>query len=212
MPAPCYADAMANLRTVIFTGPDITPHLASLARLRMAVFREWPYLYDGDPAYEADYLADFAIAPSAALVVAFDGETAVGCSSCVRLTEEDNAVRAPFIAAGIAPERVFYFGESVLLPAYRGTGIGVRFFDEREAHARRVSTCDFAAFCAVIRPDDHKLRPPGAVKLDAFWRRRGFTAYPDLVCQIAWKQVDGAGKVENTLAFWLKSLTGAALP
>ncbi len=212
MAAPCYAGGMPNLRTIVFTGPDITLHLASLARLRMAVFRDWPYLYDGNPAYEAGYLADFANAPSAALVVAFDGETAVGCSSCVRLSEEEDAIRAPFIAAGIAPERVFYFGESVLLPAYRGTGIGVRFFEEREAHARRIAACDFAAFCAVVRPDDHPLRPPGAVRLDAFWGRRGFTAYPDLVCRMAWKQVDGPEKVENTLGFWLKSLTGAPLP
>jgi hypothetical protein len=29
---------------------------------------------------------------------------------------------------------------------------------------------------------------------------------------MSWKQVDTAGEVENTLSFWLKSLTGVALP
>jgi hypothetical protein len=30
------------------TGAGILPHLDAVARLRMAVFRDWPYLYDGD--------------------------------------------------------------------------------------------------------------------------------------------------------------------
>ena len=74
------------------------------------------------------------------------------------------------------------------------------------------STCRGCGERLPKTPDDHPLRPAGAVKLDAFWGRRGFTAYPDLVCRMAWKQVDGPGKVENTLGFWLKSLTGAPLP
>ncbi len=203
---------MSALRLETFSGPAMARMLPALSRLRIAVFRDWPYLYDGDLANEQTYLADFAAAPSAGLVVALDGDAAVGCSSCLRLAEEDDALTAPFIARGIDPARVFYFGESVLLPQYRGQGAGVGFFAAREAHARRVSDCDFAAFCAVRRPDNHPLRPPGAVPLDAFWRRRGFTPYPELVCRFTWKQVDTEGKVENELSFWLKSLSGAPLP
>jgi len=50
------------------------------------------------------------------------------------------------------------------------------------------------------------------VPLDAFWRKRGFVAYPELECAMRWKQVDGPDKVENRLSFWLKSLRGAVLP
>lgn len=203
---------MSALRIETFSGPGMAGLLPALSRLRMAVFRAWPYLYDGDLAAEQAYLADFVAAPSAGLVVAFDGDTPVGCATCVKLAEEDGGLRGPFAAAGIDPGRVFYFGESVLLPAYRGRGVGVGFFAAREAHARRVSDCDFAAFCAVVRPADHPLRPADYVPLDDFWRRRGFTPYPELVCTMTWKQVDTGGEVENRLAFWMKSLTGVALP
>ena len=203
---------MADLRIETFSGADLARMLPALARLRMVVFRDWPYLYDGDIGYEETYLAEFARARTAGLVVAFDGDEAVGCSSCLGLDEEDAALRAPFEARGIDPARVFYFGESVLLPAYRGRGVGVGFFAAREAHARAVSDCDYAAFCAVVRPADHPLRPAGSVPLDGFWRRRGFVPYPDLVCRMAWKQVDTAGEVENRLSFWMKSLNGAKLP
>lgn len=200
------------LRIEVFTGPALTPMLPSLSRLRMRVFRAWPYLYEGDLAAEQDYLADFVRAPSAGLVVAFDGGEAVGCSTCVALAEEDAGLTAPFAARGIDPAAVFYFGESVLLPEYRGRGAGVAFFTAREAHARAASDCDYAAFCAVVRAEDHPARPPGHVPLDAFWRHRGFTAYPDLTCRMAWREVGMETESDHTLSFWIKSLRGKPLP
>ena len=198
------------LRTV--TGADVRPFIPALARLRTTVFRDWPYLYEGDRTYEERYLRIYAESPRAAVVLALDGAEVVGASTCLPLADETGNVQAPFIEAGIAIERVFYFGESILLRAYRGTGAGVRFFEEREAHARRVSDCDIAAFCAVQRTADHPTRPADAVPLDAFWRNRGFTPYPALTCEMSWKEVDAAEATPHRLAFWLKSLTGGPLP
>ena len=75
---------------------------------------------------------------------------------------EDHAreFAAPFAAAGFDLADTFYCGESVLLPDYRGRGVGHRFFDLREAQARKIGR-RWCCFCAVIRPDDHPLRPPG---------------------------------------------------
>ena len=41
------------------TGDDIKSVLPDLARLRMVVFRDWPYLYDGTLEYEEEYLGKF---------------------------------------------------------------------------------------------------------------------------------------------------------
>jgi GNAT superfamily N-acetyltransferase len=199
-------------RVDFFAGEAMRAHLPALARLRIAVFRAWPYLYDGSVDNEASYLASFAACPGAGLAVAFDASETVGCSSCRPLAAEDGHVTAPFVARGWDLSRFFYFGESVLLAGYRGQGIGVEFFRLREAHAMRASAADYATFCAVTRPAGHPLRPPDAVPLDAFWRRRGFVPYPDLACTMAWKQLDSVERVENRLSFWLKSLRGAALP
>ena len=187
------------------------PWLPALARLRVTVFRDWPYLYDGAPDAEAVYRGSLARCPRAGLAVASDGEQVVGCATCLPLADEDDHLQAPLRARGWDPARFFYFGESVLLPAYRGQGIGVAFFDQREAHAGAVSDADYAIFCAVQRPADHPLRPAGAVPLDAFWRKRGYSP-SDLACTMRWKQVDSAERVENRLAFWIKPLRGAPLP
>ncbi len=182
------------------------PYLPALARLRIAVFREWPYLYDGVLDAERVYLSELAQSPRGGMAVAFDGAEPVGCSTCLPLVEAEAAVRAPFLAAGLDPARYFYFGESVLLAHYRGQGIGVAFFAAREAHARESSDAEFACFCAVERPAGHNLRPEGTVPLDAFWRRRGYTHHPELACTMRWKQVDSADKVANRLSFWIKPL------
>ncbi len=193
------------IRTELLTGPAIAPHLPDLARLRKAVFRAWPYLYDGSMTYEAGYMAEFAASQTAGLVIARDGDAVVGASTCLSLAEEEAHITAPFQARGIDLATVFYFGESVLLPAYRGQGVGVAFFAAREAHASRHPGVTLATFCAVERPADHPLRPADAVPLDTFWRRRGYTA-TDMTCTMAWKQIDTTGKVTNTLRFWTKSL------
>jgi GNAT superfamily N-acetyltransferase len=193
------------IRTELLTGPDIAAHLPDLARLRMSVFRAWPYLYDGSLTYEAGYMAEFAASKTAGLVIARDGDTVVGASTCLSLAEEEDHITKPFRDRGIDLASVFYFGESVLLPKYRGQGLGVAFFEKREAHASSIPGVTLATFCAVVRPDTHPLRPADAVPLDAFWHKRGF-APSDMTCTMSWKQIDTAEKVLNTLRFWTKRL------
>lgn len=193
------------IRIESFTYPDIPRHMNSLSSLRMTVFRAWPYLYDGTMPSEADTLSGFAASRTAVLIIAFDGDTPVGASTAVHMTEEDDHITLPFRESGIDLGRICYLGESVLLDTYRGRGIGVAFFDQREAHARGIDGVDTCAFCAVQRPDDHPLKPASAIPLDAFWTRRGYVR-TDLTCTMKWKQVDTDAKIENTLRFWTKSL------
>lgn len=185
-------------------GAAILPHLASLAALRISVFRDWPYLYEGDAEYERRYVETYAASERAAIVVARDDGAIVGASTCLPLVDEDEAMQAPFRAAGTAPATVFYFGESVLLPAYRGRGVGVGFFAAREAHARAVSDSAWTAFCAVIRDPADPRRPADAAPLDQFWRRRGYEPKSGLVCRMRWREIGGEGEAENRLQVWLK--------
>ena len=135
------------------SGAALTARLDALAGLRIRVFREWPYLYDGDPAHEARYLAAYAQSPGALVVAASTprGE-AVGMATCHPGHEASEKLRASWAAAGLDAATLCYFGESVLLPEYRGQGAGVHFFQEREAHARRLGLSIAAFFQPAIKP------------------------------------------------------------
>jgi GNAT superfamily N-acetyltransferase len=195
------------------TGANIEPRLEALAQLRIAVFREFPYLYEGSRAHEQDYLRAFAASARSALVIARDGEAVVGAATATPLLEHGEArvASAALQKVGLDPARVYYFGESVLLPAYRGRGIGHAFFDHREAAARSYGF-PVASFCAVVRPSDHPERPSGYVPHDAFWTRRGYRRRPEATAQYQWREV-GSGsngpssrETEKTMVFWTKEL------
>ena len=194
------------------TGVALPAVIPDLAALRVQVFRAWPYLYDGSTAYEEDYLRTYLRSPRSAVIVARQGGRIVGGATCLPLSDETDNVQAPFVARMWDPAAFFYFGESVLLPELRGQGVGVAFFAAREAHARAVSACRYACFCGVVRPAQPPAHPPGVVKRDGFWMRRGYTRRPDLSCEMAWRDIGDAAETIKTLVFWMKPLTGAPLP
>lgn len=187
-------------------GTDVVEFLPDLARLRMQVFRAWPYLYDGDADYEQRYLAAYARSPRSVFVLAFDADRVVGAATGLPLSDDDAAFQMPFRQRGIAVHDVFYFGESVLLSEYRGQGIGHRFFDEREAHAASFGDFRTTAFAAVERAPDDPRRPAGHRDNDAFWRKRGYTRQDEMRMQLSWKELGEAGESDKSLVFWLREL------
>jgi len=179
--------------------------LDDLARLRIAVFREWPYLYEGTLDYERRYLGHFLDEDGAVLIVARDGDAIVGVATASPMAGQDEAFRAPFEARGFNLARLFYFGESVLLRAYRGHGLGHAFFDAREAAAREAGATA-ACFCGVVRPPDHPLRPAEARDLAPFWRKRGYEPVEGVVAHYDWQDIDQPAQTSHLMQFWLRML------
>ncbi|KMK67771.1 GNAT family N-acetyltransferase [Puniceibacterium sp. IMCC21224] len=193
------------MRVEVLTGAALVAALDDVARLRIAVFRVWPYLYDGDLDYERGYLQTYRDAVRSVVVGAFDGERLVGASTGAPLEDHASDFGAAFDGSGLALGDVFYCAESVLLPDYRGRGIGHRFFDLREAHAKALGR-EQVAFCSVMRPADHPMQPKGYQPLDAFWRKRGYAPLSGAVAQFHWKDLGEAEETAKPLQFWIRSL------
>lgn len=186
-------------------GAEVEAALDDLARLRIAVFRDWPYLYDGDLAYERRYMESYRDSPGAILVGAFDGGRLVGAATGTPMEDHADDFGAPFTARGHDLADIFYCAESVLLPEYRGQGAGHAFFDMREAHARALGR-RWSVFCGVVRPEDHPMKPAGYRPLDAFWRKRGYRPMEGVVARFPWKDLGAAEETEKPLQFWIRRL------
>lgn len=186
-------------------GEGLASALDALAELRIAVFAEWPYLYDGDLAYEREYVREFSAEPGSVLVAARRGGRLVGAATASPMAGQKDEFRAPFEALGHDTSKLFYFGESVLLKTFRGQGIGHAFFDHREA-AARAAGATHATFAAVIRPDDHPARPADYRPLDAFWHGRGYEKLPGLVTQLAWKDHGETEESAKSMQYWMRTL------
>lgn len=193
-----------DIRITRLSGAALLQYLPELARLRIEVFRDFPYLYDGDYEYEKKYLQTYIDCPESVIVLAFDGDAIVGASTAIPLKYETDEVKKPFVEHGYHPDEVFYCGESVLNKAYRGLGIGVKFFEQREAHAQDLGGFKHITFCCVERPADHPRRPADYVPLDAFWNKRGYFKHPELKTTYSWKDLDDSAETPKPMTFWLK--------
>jgi len=184
---------------------EIKDALDEIAALRIKVFREWPYLYDGDLAYERHYLAPLASGHEVIVVGAFADDKLVGASNGMPLTAHADDFSTAFSGSDICLDEVFYCAESVLLPAHRGQGVGHRFFDLREAFARSLGY-NLCTFCAVQRQTDHPSRPEKYRPLDAFWRARGYTPLAGVTAKFDWKDVGDEHETAKSLQFWARVL------
>lgn len=187
------------------TGPALEAALDGVAALRIAVFRDWPYLYDGSLDYERAYLQTYRDNPGALLVGAFDNDRLVGASTSTLMEDHAEAFSAPFRALNIPLTDILYGAESVLLPEYRGIGLGHRFIDLREDHARAMGRA-YVAFCSVQRPADHPAKPANARSNDAFWRGRGYQALPGVIAEFSWKDLGDKAETLKPLQFWMRKL------
>ena len=186
-------------------GESLKPWLEGLGKLRIAVFHEYPYLYEGTLEYELDYLNSYVRSPESLVVIVADSEKkVVGATTCIPLRDEGPEFQAPFLKAGIPVDEVCYFGESILLPQYRGQGLGKEFFARREAHARNLGFA-YTAFCAVDRPENHPLKPLGYRPLDDFWIAQGYEKQPKMQATFIWKEIGEIAESPKTLTFWMKS-------
>ncbi|MEO7099223.1 MAG: GNAT family N-acetyltransferase [Luteolibacter sp.] len=187
-------------------GGQLEPWLDALGELRIRVFREFPYLYDGSLEYERGYLRTYQEATNGLVVIVTDSDGGlIGATTCLPMTEEGREFQQPFIEHGHDLSQIMYFGESILLPKWRGRGLGKEFFARREAHARRLGL-KITTFCAVDRPEDHPIRPADFRPLNGFWESQGYVRQPSLRTSFSWKEIGEETESPKTLTFWVKSL------
>lgn len=195
---------MVQVSYAVVQSEGLKSVVPDVARLRMEVFREFPYLYDGTIEYENKYLEPFASSKNSMLVVAQIGTHIVGCITGIPFIEASAECRAPFAKAGIPIDSIFYLGEIVLEKEYRGNGIGARMFETFIKFVKEQKKYSQIAICEVARHADHSQQDH--FNLDTFWSKRQFVKQPQLITHFNWREVGRETEEAHPMVYWLKKV------
>lgn len=193
-----------NIKTFKYSGNEARHIAHALAELRIKIFRDFPYLYEGNVDYEKKYLETYFKARHSFILVAMDGEKIIGATTAVWASDEEESLKKPLQGYGLNTDEVVYFGESILLPEYRGLGIGKLFMDEREKFARSLGFIKVLAFCSVERAQNHSHRPADYKPLDVFWKSKGFNPAVGLSTEFSWQDINESQETSKKMNYWLK--------
>jgi GNAT superfamily N-acetyltransferase len=197
---------MTDIHVRSFTGSGLKPYLHSIAKLRMDVFREYPYFEEPNLERETQFLRKIATNKESIGVLIFDNTTLVGASLGHPLSIEEDKILRPFNEKKMDVLPYFFFGDSALLKQYRGRGIGHHFFDARESHVAHHKKYKHICFCVPDCSEKDKDRPKDYISLHDFWRKRGYIHHPELQCVIPWKKIGSDKPAEMKMSFWIKEV------
>ncbi len=197
---------MTDIHVRSFTGTGLKSYLHSVAKLRMEVFREYPYFEEPDLDQEIRFLKKLFSNKESIGVLIFDNTTLVGVSLGYPLPVEEPSLHRPFKERQLNIESYFFFGDSTLLKTYRGRGIGHHFFDAREIHVAHYKKFKHICFCVPHDLETNPQRPKDFIPLHNFWRKRGYVQHPEMKCSHSWKVIGEASPTEKCMIYWVKDL------
>jgi GNAT superfamily N-acetyltransferase len=203
---PTGMEEVGGVTAQLLTGTAIAAGLNDMATLRLEIFREYPYLYEGHRDDELDYLGTYVKAPDACVILAHEGATVIGAVTGMPLTHEDQQMRAAFAGTTFPLDEIYYIGEMLFRPAYRNCGLGRKLLGQMERQIRSLGHYRTLACATVERPDDHPLRPADYLPITRFLAHTGFVRLPGVSTHFTWRETDGI-KRDHPMQFWIKALT-----
>ncbi|MDD2736832.1 MAG: GNAT family N-acetyltransferase [Desulfuromonadaceae bacterium] len=190
----------------LLAGTAIADILDDVATLRLEIFQEYPYLYQGLREDELTYLVTYAEAPDACVILAYDGHAVVGAVAGMPLIHEDAQMRDAFAGTTFPLNEVYYVGELLFRPDYRNCGLGQKLLDQLESHIKSLGRYRHLTCATVERPDDHPLRPHDYTPITRFLARTGFVRLSGVTTHFFWRETDSV-KRDHLMQFWIRELT-----
>lgn len=192
------------MKVATFTQDKIKSWIPEIGKLRIEIFAEYPFLYDGSYDYELEYLKKFLTMEEAIVACAFNQNELIGIATGYPFVYETASLQKVFVQKNDDPKQYFCIGEIVLKKSYRGQGIGKQFVHLIENYAKEHRYPKICLYTVIRDPCDPK-SPPNYIPLDLFWKNQGYVKHPELVGQISWKEIGELNETPKQMVFWVKS-------
>ena len=194
----------------IYVGKDSADYIEAVSRLRIQIFKEYPYLYEGELDYERRYMQGYTSDDKAMIAIARVDGILAGVSTGIPLVSDSEIVsdaKKVFSQENIDIGDFYYYGEVIVLPEFRGQGITTKLYSSQND---LIKTWGFKHVCilTVLIYEHHPLKPLTYRSPDGMWQHLGFFRNK-LSVDYHWPtiQPDSSVKdVSNTLEFWTMPL------
>lgn len=197
----------------LLKGREIPPYIDEVAKFRMQNFKEFPYLYAGDDAYEKEYLQSYVNDPKAILLTGFNANNEIiAISTGIPVISNADLLAVAkdlFIANHLNPAHYFYIGETIIHASYRNKGLYSKIVALREQAARDLGF-DNICFLSVVREANHPQQPANYRSPEAIFNHCGYKK-SNMIIHYHWPTIQADNTIvnqEHALTFWLKKFAG----
>lgn len=187
----------------VLKGNEIKNYIDELGRFRIEIFKEFPYLYEGNMEYERKYLSRYTESSESILILMKDTRGLIGACTGIPLQDEDTEFVRPFQKIDI--EEIFYIGEVMVRAGSRGKGLGTELLSKMLDLITR-SRFKTVCFYTVDRRINHPLRPYNYKSSERLWKRFGFVMDPEKLVHFRWKDLGNSTETDKPMNVWIKRL------
>lgn len=191
---------------ITITGPEFENYIETVATLRLTIFKEYPYLYDGTIQTEKNYLKNYARSKNSLTILVKDGEKIVGAITGMPLVEMEETFVTPFYKNQLPIHPFYYLGEVLLFKEYRGQGIEKRLYNTFEEWLKNKNEWSKIAVAELKRDKNDPRRPKDYVDMHDFWESLGFKEHPEVILEMPYKEIGSKEVIPHSLIFLFKQL------
>ena len=195
------------MKLEVIGGEKIKDVIDELGIFRISIFKEYPYLYDGNLDYERKYLSRYSNTSDSFLLLARDSQGILGAATGIPLINDEPEFIEPFKDQNL--DEIFYLGELMIRNDNRGQGLGSLLLRNL---LDLIDKKRFKAVClyTVDRGDNHPLKPESYQSPDSLWRKFGFEKHPSHVVYFSWQDLGNVVETEKPMNEWIKNLVLAS--
>ncbi|QVL55435.1 MAG: GNAT family N-acetyltransferase [Simkaniaceae bacterium] len=187
-------------------GNKILPYIAEIAKLRIQIFHEWPYLYEGCLEYEKKHLQTYTKTQESLVIIAKHGNRIIGAVTGVPAKDSMQEVQKALENASFPLETTYYLGEILLLDEYRGSGIGSQLYRFFEDSVRKKNRYHTVVLCEINRSDTDKRKPLSYEGLDVFWHHFQYKRSAKIKTSFSYQEIGSDKETPHPMVFWEKHL------
>lgn len=200
--------AQDGIRFETYRGEEINSHIKEITDLALAVYREYPYLYEGTADEYMPILALNGNSSCGLACLVYDNGELIGVALGMPAAEVRKHYLEPLLRVSSLEEvqTSFYLAEMLLFQEYRSNGLGKQIYLALEQLVKAEGSFNRIYFCNIVESDQNPLRPNEYVSFDDFWpmQQLGFDKCESLTFNAFWQNIGETDVTPHQQVYWTK--------